>query len=735
MSYTPEPRDTADVQLPNGIIRLTEQLASNAHENWAAQRIKDGWKYGPSRDDVRKEHPGLVPYEELPESEREYDRRTAMETVRAIISLGFKLEREDDTGETDASSQFADALEAMLGAVQGLDLSRLISLWSTRDNAVWEDRPILYSLISRRFLEAGEPLMACDAAREGLKCSPSELRLSQQYALALARSGAARSAQKILQELYHNGHRDEETVGLLARTHKDLWSASKDGPEGQKHLELALKLYLEAYQSSGGYWTGINAATLALAAGQRDLAVKLAQAVKGLCLIIVDEKHSLEGQYWEHATLGEACLILNENKEAWEWYRKAVKIAGSNYGLIGTSRSNLTLLLKYLKQPETLLTECLPLPRVAVLAESGAGGCLPLEGFHELSDALLQRLKITNSGIVYSGAGRVGAAFMKAAQDLKAEAHLVLPCRRELLLDSLPEEGNCRRIYREFLERSTEVVIASEELIEESEHSQVYAQLLVGGLALLRARHLQTGVTPMAVNYGSPETGRYGERWQPWEKLGLKVEEVSAGQYHTGPEMDGTMIEEAKSRLIDRDETGFKTRLVGLLFADAVGFSKLGERDIKNFIRHFWGAVSNMLAESGIKPLMKNTWGDGLFMVFDSLKEAGTFALDLCEMANGIDWETKGLPKNFNLRVALHAGPVYEVKDPITGIRNYLGSHVSKAARIEPITPPGQVYASQAFAALSAMGSFREFNCEYVGQIPLAKGYGTFPMYHLINAK
>lgn len=87
----PEPIDTAQVRLPAELIRLAERLARNAHEVWARERLADGWTYGPSRDDVRKEHPCLVPYDELPESEKKYDRSTSLETLKAIRALGFRI--------------------------------------------------------------------------------------------------------------------------------------------------------------------------------------------------------------------------------------------------------------------------------------------------------------------------------------------------------------------------------------------------------------------------------------------------------------------------------------------------------------------------------------------------------------------------------------------------------------------------------------------------------------------
>jgi hypothetical protein len=89
--YTPNPIDTSDVVLAEDIIQLCEQLAKNTHEVWSANRVNDGWTYGEARDDVKKCHPCLIPYEELPESEKEYDRSTAMETLKLIVKLGYQI--------------------------------------------------------------------------------------------------------------------------------------------------------------------------------------------------------------------------------------------------------------------------------------------------------------------------------------------------------------------------------------------------------------------------------------------------------------------------------------------------------------------------------------------------------------------------------------------------------------------------------------------------------------------
>ena len=91
--YTPHPIDTTDVELPDEMKQLVEQLARNVHENWALGRLNDGWTFGPVRNDELKQHPCLVEYDELPESEKEYDRHTAVETLKLIMKLGWTIEK------------------------------------------------------------------------------------------------------------------------------------------------------------------------------------------------------------------------------------------------------------------------------------------------------------------------------------------------------------------------------------------------------------------------------------------------------------------------------------------------------------------------------------------------------------------------------------------------------------------------------------------------------------------
>lgn len=94
MTYIPKPIDTAEVILSQELQELTEEMARNVHEVWSQTRIKDGWTYGPERNDAEKKHPCLVPYDDLPESEKEYDRNTSQQTLKLILKLGFEIKKD-----------------------------------------------------------------------------------------------------------------------------------------------------------------------------------------------------------------------------------------------------------------------------------------------------------------------------------------------------------------------------------------------------------------------------------------------------------------------------------------------------------------------------------------------------------------------------------------------------------------------------------------------------------------
>lgn len=96
MTYKPNLVDTTTVRIPSNLESLIEQLSEQVHESWAATRIAQGWSYGPSRDDATLQHPGLVPYSELTESEKDVDRATVVSTIKLMLHFGYEISQSDD---------------------------------------------------------------------------------------------------------------------------------------------------------------------------------------------------------------------------------------------------------------------------------------------------------------------------------------------------------------------------------------------------------------------------------------------------------------------------------------------------------------------------------------------------------------------------------------------------------------------------------------------------------------
>jgi class 3 adenylate cyclase/tetratricopeptide (TPR) repeat protein len=750
LDYKPAPFDASGITLSPEILELREMLARNAHENWAQLRIADGWRFGPARDDTRKEHPGLIPFEQLPESEREYDRQTALETIKTLLALGYTIQS-PAAGTRAAPRQSSPAIvDAPANVLQTLkdpeqqDLAALRSLWRGHDPNVWARDVEAYKLAAEEILKLGEPLFGFDVVSEGIQHFPNDVRLRQLLALALARSGASGSANSVLATLYQAGHRDEETLGLLARAHKDLAREMPDATEAAHLLLQAYQYYVQAYKATGGYWSGINAATLALVLDKRGEADALAREVAAQCRDNLARAESPGDRYWLLSTLGEAALLLGRWSEAEEWYRQAVELGRGNWGSLQSTRHNALLLLRHLRKDEAFLDQIFQFPSVVVFAghmidrPNRPTSRFPAQLENEVKRAISQRLKELNAGFGYASvACGSDILFHEAILERDGESHIVLPYEKNFFLeDSVDIVGN-----PEWVTRCNAVTTRAIELQEAAKRSQIcgrvsyiFANLLLHGLASVHAKQLETKLVPMAVWDGKPGDGPDGTAGtvERWKKLGLEVDVINLQQILSRQPLTTVSNASASGEHIARRSSGatpdFASEIRGLLFADAHGFSELSDEQVPRFVQHFLGLAGRLTFESSNKPLVKNTWGDGLYFVFASVAEAGEFALDLRDAVGHTDWPSKGLP-NINLRIGLHAGPVYSCTDPVTLRPSYIGANVSRAARIEPITPAGQVYASQAFAALAAAADVKEFRCDYVGQTSMAKNYGTFPTY------
>ena len=188
---------------------------------------------------------------------------------------------------------------------------------------------------------------------------------------------------------------------------------------------------------------------------------------------------------------------------------------------------------------------------------------------------------------------------------------------------------------------------------------------------------------------------------------------------------------------------GRRQDVVGVLFADAVGFSKLREVHMYAFIKAFLGRIGELVEDipegSERRPIVSNTWGDGIFMAFNTVRAAGHFALQLARVVKETDWTAYGLPRTMNVRVGVHAGPAIALTDPLTGRPNLIGPHISHAARIEPITPHGEVYVAASELVSTCMSSLQDsvrltcYSFAYVLHSRLLRSYGSFQFAALLH--
>ena len=275
------------------------------------------------------------------------------------------------------------------------------------------------------------------------------------------------------------------------------------------------------------------------------------------------------------------------------------------------------------------------------------------------------------------------------------------------------------------------VTVTSDHRARGSSATFEYANLVLTGMARLRAQALQTDLRGLAVWDGKASAGGAGAAAlvRIWQSQDVTLEQIVLPEVHAI-----ASPREVIALPPDEQPAGFSHENRAMLFADAVGYSALSEDQTPNFINQFLGAVADLNARTAQRPEHVETTGDGLYMVFRSVRDAGYYALELNKLVTGIDWASRGLPGGLNIRIALHCGPVYCGRNPVTGSPLYTGPHTSRTARIEPVTPPGQVYASSAFAAVAAAMGVDDLTMQYIGRIPLAKGYGLLGLYLVCSA-
>jgi class 3 adenylate cyclase len=591
-------------------------------------------------------------------------------------------------------------------------------------------------------LARGAPWDACDAFRSAIATQPADPELLFCGALAHARAGATREAHALLDRAQAQAPSRPLTVeiqSLRGRLWKDRLHRHPDGPDAASIAERARHEYLAAYGLQKDAYPGINAATLSMILGERAEARQLASEIAdGLA------KQATTRTCWEYATAGEAELLLGQIEAARQSYSAAAAHATADKGSIATMRRQVRLLARVIPEAVEVLAV---LPATDVVAFAGhmidAPGRVPPRFPATLEPAVRTALRAhlarLRDPVVYSSAACGGdLIFIEAALDVGAEVNIVLPFDRlDFVRTSVAVAGEAWvKRFDAALSRAARVFLATEEGYLDDDVLFEYAALLLEGLAVLRASQLETVPSLLCLIDGE-STGDVGgtrSSFERWKRQVGAPQVIDLGALRERAEVAADAC--ANSRPIggvdaaSPDSRPHRT-LKTLLFADFAGFSRLHDAYAPLFQRRFLDVVANEIDRAPVKPLDSKTWGDGLYIVFESPGNGAEFALRLQTSMRAVDWKAAGLSETSGIRIALHAGPVFRGFDPIVKRDGFFGSNVTRTARIEPVTPPGMVYASEAFAALLTASGSRDYALEYVGQLALAKNYGESRIYRL----
>ncbi len=638
-----------------------------------------------------------------------------------------------------------------------INVSTLLELYRSRIRTESGQNLLLCRAFVKRLIDEDEVLTALDLlVNYCLKLHPHDLRLRYYETLAHHRarsfSNAQKGIDKLLAEVEANLKVEADVLCLKGRLIKDKLHSETSPDERRFLAEEALAFYERARQLNETEFATINVATLACVAGETTMSKKYAQAAIDLVTPELPSLSDGNDPYWLHATLGEAQLLLGDKAAAAVSYRRAVQLAAHSLGNIVSMRGNVALLVGQVDGVE----EILPIFNTGpVVIFSGHMVDKPDRAKPRFPDdesyvavvrqAIATKLEELHPVIGYCQ-GACGSDLIFAEEMLKrdAEVHLVLPFDKDdFYITSVDygfaERSHWRKRFDAVYARSIHHY-ATEELYLGDDALFAFANEFKSGLAISHAGRLGADPVALVVQGSHPQilkggTADFLARWvgeetpRKHERIDFDSIAASLGPVAAGAATSATQVVAAQTvRKAD-----VRRKMKTMLFADVKGFSKLAEEDAPQFFVQFLEGVSSLLNEQD-GPELSNTWGDGLFMVFGSAVDAAGFSLRLLDRMGQITWDSMGRDLKPGLRIALHAGPVFEKRDPVRGSLNVFGRHVNRAARIEPITEPNCVYATEQVAALLALEPNSAFVCEYVGQKELPKNDGVIGLYQITRS-
>lgn len=566
----------------------------------------------------------------------------------------------------------------------------------------------------------GELLSAFDLAERGLQEHPDDLWLRHRAVLALARAGSTGEARRRFDDYGLAEVEEEDVRALGARIAKDV-ALTAPGADRRREAARAAALYGQIFEETGGYYPGINAATLRLLAGDPSGARVLAMRV--LDGLSAEDQDS----YYVAATEAEAALLLGREDQARAALARAARLHGGDHGALTTTRRQLRLICEAADLDPDVLSEIAGRPVIHFcghrISPPGRGGRFPANAEASVAARIAAEVAADPPGFAYGSlASGADIMFAEALLDAGAELHVVLPYAADEFERGVDVGGpGWVERFRRCMAAAASISYATDDAYLGDDVLYRYGTELAMGLALLRARFLDAPVRQLAVWDGGPAAGEAGTAIDvaTWTSHGHPVTVILP--------FDGP------SRVIPATPkgNGGGSRVVrAMLFADVKGFSKLTDEQLPRFAEHVLGALANVLERHANAIVYRNTWGDAVYAVLTDVVAAAACALEMQEAMAAIDLDGCRLPGHLALRLGAHVGPIFPIRDPILDAPAFMGSHVSRTARIEPVTPPGAVFATEPFAAALELERSR-FGFDYVGHVPAAKDYGRLRMYRV----
>ena len=640
---------------------------------------------------------------------------------------------------------------------------RLLEECRGPDQKMWQGNARLYKAFTNKLLVQGYPARALDLAREGKEFIADDLELQFMLALAARRGGNPRYAQSLLDPLLAraqdltNSIDASLRVEILSLKGAVLKLLSRKDPamaaQAAQWYEKAGNIPGVSESADGGAFPLINAATMWRLAGHWERSQDLATVVIDRLATRVSDT---EDKIWRLASLGEAYLLLGKTEKSIQMYREAISgaLATNRLGDLGAIRGNLQLLREHGIPADT---SCLDEQIGCVVAFSGHMVDSPdrLRAGHQqrfpnspglidaVKSAISAKLQEMNASIGFCSMASGGdLLFAKAMIERNAELHIVFPFSEHDFLRTSVNFGQTTDAWRRWTKLFNEVIeavpaqrirYATQEPYLGSNELFGHASKVQQGMAILRAR--ERGTAPLAlalIDRSLPGLSggsvSFLEEWlstgNASQEIDLRALRESQGEWPIPKE------KVAAPTTISR----LKRPVRSMLFADVAGFSGIPEWSLAEFLADYAEYLKTLFASKvGQAAIYANTWGDGIYAVFEHVADAASFALELVEPTIGIQpvWADFDLGETVPIRVGLHSGPVFELPDLFQGRPGYGGQHVNRAARIEPATVQGCAYASEAFAALLTVEGGKEFHIESVGLHSLAKGYDRSPLYRI----